>query len=159
MRWMVPGREAEEATEVYMLGRVLWCIFEGCSMPESAVWHSCQHEDELEFPRYSQTPLELREIIDDCTAGREEWRDQRGQGIVRKGNRLVLRAGDGTETKDAVEAEATRWWRRELERAEEFLEMRWQRAIRGDTQNHLGRPTLRAVLGALEGVDCEGSDR
>jgi Protein tyrosine and serine/threonine kinase len=153
MSWMVLSTEEREAAEVYMLGRVLWGIFEGCSMPESSVWYSCRHEDDLEFPNYSRTPQKLRRIIDDCTKGRQEWEEKRGGGIVRKGNRLVLRDGDGSETEDAVQAEATRWWQMELERAEEFLEMRWQRIRSSDARNYFGRPTLRAVLRALQGID------
>jgi hypothetical protein len=69
-----------------------------------------------------------------------------------------LRDGDGSETEDAVQMEATRWWQRELERVEEFLEMRWQRIRSGDSRNYFGRPTLRAVLKALQSINGDACE-
>ncbi len=137
---------------VYTLGRVLWCIFEAVSAPEIAVWQSYKFETDLQFPGYEKTPLKMREIIDACTKGRKEGGGM-GEGIVRKGNKLVIRGGDGTETAGMVQEEARRWWRRELEVAEGWLERREERirSSDGDVEDIFGRPKLREVLEMLEG--------
>jgi len=148
--WLYLGARAQEAAEVYMLCRVLWCIFEGLSSPEVAVWQSYQHESELQFPDYRRTPLNLRVLIDRGTKGRNGRGSGHGGGIVRRRNCLVLREGDGTETMEAVQNEATRWWKIELEDAEEYLEKIEDKKMNGDTEDWFGRPKLREVLEMLE---------
>jgi hypothetical protein len=65
--WLCLSAKEQEAATVYMLGWVLRCIFEGVSNPEVAVWLSYQHQSELEFPNYRNTPSNLRMLIDQCT--------------------------------------------------------------------------------------------
>ena len=86
-----------------MLGRVLWCIFEGLSSPEIVVWQCYLHELNIEFPSYHRMPLRRRHSIDNCTQARG-WESL---GVVRRGNSLVLRDVDGLGAKEQVQAVAT----------------------------------------------------
>jgi hypothetical protein len=65
---------------------------------------------------------------------------------------LVLRDGDGTETTEELQAEATRWWKRELEKAEKYLEEREERKRCGEMNDSFGRPKLKEVLHMLQGL-------
>lgn len=148
--WFGLSAEEKESAMVYMLGRVLWCIFEGVSMPERAVWRTCRLESELTFPDYSRTPREMRRLIDACTVGRIERGHEREPKIVREGSRVVLRDGDGTETAEMVQKAAKVWWKAELEVAEKFLEDRYERKKAGDFRVSFERPKLEEVLRGLE---------
>ncbi len=62
--WIALNPEEQEVAEVYMLGRLLWCIFEGVSGPQkAAVWQSYRWESNLEFPEYDRTPPVLRSSL------------------------------------------------------------------------------------------------
>ncbi|ELR03590.1 hypothetical protein GMDG_06244 [Pseudogymnoascus destructans 20631-21] len=130
--WLAMDAEEREAAMVYMLGRALWCIFEGVGMPERAVWRQ-GGEGGMEFPAYRRAGQRERELIDRCTMGRVEGR--REQGVVRSGGRIVLKEGDGTESAEVVQRAAKEWWIEELGRGERFLEereiMREERRERG----------------------------
>jgi len=146
--WLCLSSKEREAATVYMLGRVLWCIFEGLSNPEVAVWQSYPHESELEFPDYRNTPSNLRMLIDQCTKGRNVSGNQ--GATVRKGNSLILREGDGTETMTAVQNEARRWWRKELSEAKEFLKNRESGQLHNGARSCFDRIKLKEVLIILE---------
>lgn len=147
--WLCLDETEQEAAEVYMLGRVLWCIFEGQSAPQrAAVWQSYPREPDFEFPEFVRTPTALRDLIDRCTRGR-----RRGLSslIMRRGSKLVLRGREGGSSPDEVVAAARAWWRNEVAVAERFLGMREEERSRGTWNgNHFGRPKLREVLGELE---------
>lgn len=157
----------QERAEVYMLGRLLWCVFEGMSAPQrGAVWQSYRNEPDLEFPAFARTPPELRGLIERCTAGR---RPQLSSLVVRRGSKLELR-GDtaegppGTGSSGSMqpgpmdrEAKirmirqvATDFWKAEIAWAEDFLLDR-ERRMRDGTwdENIFGRPPLGEVDGAL----------
>ena len=146
--WLALDEVEQEAAMVYMLGRVLWCIFEGQSAPQMAsVWQSYRHEPDLEFPAFRQTPHGLRGLIDRCTRGR---RDELSNLVVRRGGRLVLGDEERSSTA-AVLAVARKWWKAEVEAAEQFLAVRTQKKATGQWDgNHFGRPTLKEVLTELE---------
>uniref|UniRef100_A0A8H7NA00 Protein kinase domain-containing protein n=1 Tax=Bionectria ochroleuca TaxID=29856 RepID=A0A8H7NA00_BIOOC len=93
--WSCLTQKEQESCEVYMLGRVLWCIFEAKSAPQrAAAWLSYRWEPIVEFPDYTgRTPGPLRDLIDRCTRGR---RPGLSKHIVREGNQLVLRRLEGT---------------------------------------------------------------
>lgn len=162
----------QERAEVYMLGRLLWCVFEGMSAPQrGAVWQSYRNEPEFEFPSFVRTPPELRGLIELCTAGR---RPQLSSIIVRRGNKLELRhdgpAGGrpglgspesmqtkGMSSRSSGEAKAriirqaaAEFWRAETAWAEEFLLDR-ERKMKAGTwnENVFGRPSLGEVDSAL----------
>lgn len=160
--WLCLSADEQEAAEVYMLGRVLWCLFEGQSAPQpGAVWQSYRHEPDLEFPAFRLTPPPLRSLIDRCTAGR---RRPLSDLVVRRRSKLVLRADrrrrphdyDDEEEEEEGEARrvlevARRWWTEELEAAEAFLQTRDRLRSQGEWPgNYFGRPKLREILAYLE---------
>lgn len=144
------GRE-QEAAEVYMLGRVLWCIFEGVSGPQkAAVWQSYSWEPHIEFPTYQRCPPAIRSLVDDCTKGR---RTLLSQTVMRRNSRLVL-AGplDGEhQNPENVMAAAGAFWRSEVKWATEFLDERAVLKAKGTwDDNYFGRPSLSEVATRLE---------
>lgn len=149
--WLCLDETEREAAEVYMLGRVLWCLFEGQSAPQpGAVWQSYRREPDLEFPAYRRTPTALRGLVDACTRGR---RPVLSSLITRRGSQLVLRSVPQGMPQDPGEilAVARDWWTKEMGNAEAFLLEREEKRKR-DTWNgnYYGRPKLRDVLVALE---------
>ncbi|KAK0631850.1 hypothetical protein B0T14DRAFT_532448 [Immersiella caudata] len=149
--WQCLDAVEQEAAEVYMLGRVLWCIFEGQSAPQrAAVWQSYKWEPDYEFPEFRRTPLPLRDLIDRCTRGR---RDVLSRLITRRGSKLVLRVAPLGESSVAAEVlrVARDWWLAEVKASDEFLQMREEMKRRGEwSGNYYDRPSLRDVASSLE---------
>ncbi|KAK5990692.1 hypothetical protein PT974_08961 [Cladobotryum mycophilum] len=141
----------QEACEVYMLGRVLWCIFEANSAPQrSAVWLSYRWEPLVEFPGYTKTPPAIRDLIDRCTRGRQPGLSKL---IVRRRDKLVLREleNTGQSTAKQVQETAREWWAKEIEASETWLKERAEGMKKGDwNENYYDRPRLREVRDALE---------
>lgn len=149
--WLCLDADEQEAAEVYMLGRVLWCLLEGQSAPQrGAVWQSYPREPDLEFPAFRRTPPHLRSLIDRCTNGR---RPALSSLITRRANRLVLRsvAPGVPQDPEAIGEVARRWWTEEMQVAEDFLRKRNELRKRGGWNgNYHHRPKLREVLAVLE---------
>lgn len=158
--WSCLRPAEQERAEVYMLGRLLWCVFEGMSAPQrGAVWQSYRNEPEFEFPAFARTPPELRGLIERCTAGR---RPQLSGLVVRRGSKLEMRADPvdeprGLKDREAREAKirmirqaAGDFWREEIAWAETFLLDR-ERRMKDETWNDniFGRPSLEEVDEAL----------
>ncbi|OTA69180.1 hypothetical protein K449DRAFT_322735 [Hypoxylon sp. EC38] len=153
--WIALSSVEQEAAEVYMLGRVLWCIFEGVSGPQkAAVWQSYRWEPDLEFPEYKKTPVAMRSLIDKCTRGR---RQTLSSVIIRQHSRLVLTSKAANEqVAEEVKDAAKQFWSAELEEAEKFLELRDSLRRKGEwNDNYYERPTLMQVLEALEAFQNE----
>jgi hypothetical protein len=148
LAWLCLHPVEQEAAEVYMLGRVLWCLFEGQSVPQpGAVWQSYVREPDLEFPAYRRTPERLRGLIDRCTKGR---RDTLSSLVARRVSKLTLRDGEGHDAEEVLRV-ARAWWTGEVSAAEEFLSMRAEWLERGEWKgNYFGRPRLREVLAELD---------
>ncbi|KAK4129318.1 hypothetical protein N657DRAFT_686668 [Parathielavia appendiculata] len=146
--WLALDETEQEAAMVYMLGRVLWCIFEGQSAPhKAAVWQSYRYEPDIEFPDFRVTPCGLRDLIDRCTRGR---RDVLSNLIIRRGSKLVVRDKDSCTAEEVLRI-AREWWQNEVEVAEEFLRLREERKAAGQWDgNHFKRPRLKDVLVELE---------
>ncbi|KAI1390163.1 uncharacterized protein F4822DRAFT_226780 [Hypoxylon trugodes] len=155
--WIALSAVEQEAAEVYMLGRVLWCIFEGVSGPQkAAVWQSYRWEPDLEFPEYRRTPPAMRALIDKCTRGR---RGTLSNIVIRRHSHLLL-THKAADEQNALEVKETakRFWYAEIQEAEEFLELRESRRRKGDwNDNYYERPTLRQVLKALYTFQKEAS--
>lgn len=149
--WTCLTPTEQEACEVYMLGRVLWCIFEGNSAPQkAAVWLSYRWEPLVEFPGYTRTPTAIQHLIDRCTRGRQPGLSKH---IVREGNKLVLRKFEkqGLSTANEVQQTARDWWAREIRSSENWLTERIEGMRNGDwNENYYDRPTLKEVLSELE---------
>ncbi|KAI0175656.1 hypothetical protein GGR52DRAFT_322697 [Hypoxylon sp. FL1284] len=155
--WTALDPTEQEAAEVYMLGRVLWCIFEGVSGPQkAAVWQSYRWEPDLEFPEYRRTPQSIRDLIDRCTRGR---RKTLSTTIVRRHSRLLLTSKAADEqTADDVRDAARIFWTAEIDAAEQFLKLREVQRQKGVWNgNFYNRPTLNQVLEDLEAFQNEVS--
>lgn len=148
--WMCLTPREQEFAEVYMFGRLMWCIFEGMAAPQrGAVWQSYSNEPEFDFPEFRRTPEVMRSLIMQCTRGH---RDQLSNYIVRKGSRIVfrddLKRGEGTAAE--IKAAAKGFWETEIAWAESFILERAQRRKKGTwNENHFGRRTLVEVQAAL----------
>ena len=151
--WVALSPTEQEAAEVYMLGRIIWCIFEGVSGPQkAAVWQSYRWESHLEFPEYQRTPSAIRHLIDLCTRGR---RETLASIIARQGSRLVLcddhASTRGVQGEKAVKDAARQFWTAELNDVERFLDLRDTERERGEwNENYFNRPSLRRVIAALQ---------
>jgi hypothetical protein len=150
VQWLPLSQDERESAQVFMLGRVLWCIFEGVSAPEVAIWQYCKYESLLQFPEYKATPKEIRDLIDSCTKSVKEGIAKVKRGVTRDGSRLVIVGGGGTESVEEVQTVAKTWWKKELKRAEDFLEQREKRRADGCTADFFGRPKLSEVFNSLK---------
>jgi serine/threonine protein kinase len=141
----------QEACEVYMLGRVLWCLFEAKSAPQrGAPWLSYPFEPVVEFPDFTRTPEPIRNLITRCTSGAQPGLSRL---IVRKGNQLVLRHLEHTDrsTPEQIQETARQFWAQEIEAAEDWLAARAEGIASGNwKENYYNRPTLKDVLTDLE---------
>lgn len=159
--WICLTDREREHAEVYMLGRLLWCVFEGMSAPQrGAVWQSYRNEPEFEFPTFGRTPPALRGLVDRCTRGR---RRPLSSLVVRAGSKLVLQRwgpGDQPPTAEArvreIRALAKDFWEQEVGWAEGFLLDREDKMKKGVwNENVFNRPTLKEVDDALEAFQRE----
>ena len=151
--WLCLDEKEREAAEVYMLGRVLWCIFEGVGSPEKTALVRHLREDELEFPQWNRTPENIRHLIERCTRFGKGYYNS--LPVTRSGKLLVIRGAEQRHGSNVVQEVARRWWQTEFELAEAFLEQRLRREAAAD---HIpfGRPGLDDVL--LELKDMQEGD-
>lgn len=153
--WLSLSPREQEAAEVYMLGRVIWCLFEGVSAPQRAtIWVSYRWESSLQFPEYRKTPEAIRRLVDSCTKGRRPSLDTT---VVRQGSRLVLSGQDPSQaTREAVLDAARAWWTTEVGWAKEYLEERQRQKAAGQwNDNPFDRPRLRDVLDQLQAIKAD----
>ena len=145
--WLCQSRSKREALQVYMLGRLLWCIFEGVSAPQVEIWMEYLYEPEVEFPVFKLTPMELRPLIESCTQG---W-TQSDNEVKRKG-RCLVGTTDGKKYELGVALDAfTKIWKEELERGKMFLKQKTDCQMHNGTVGsaHLDTPSLDKVLETL----------
>ncbi|KAH8682704.1 hypothetical protein BX600DRAFT_374124 [Xylariales sp. PMI_506] len=161
--WISLSLPEREAAQVFMLGKILWCIFEGVPFPNSCVTPETFLEAPCDqsFPEFRKTPPLLRECIRQCTAGAPEW-DGRLPYVVRSGDKLFPRGRAGqagelegicTETQE----HARLWWQNEVADAQRFLTARVRRRNNIETQRDAEiltfmdqRPSLQNVEEILE---------
>lgn len=154
----------QESAQVFMLGKLLWCLFESVGFPNSCVTVETFREEpsDLSFPAFRRTPTALRDCVRRCTVGAPEWRG-RLPYVVRVGERLFPRGmsgqgGEGEGTAEQTLEAARGWWRDEVREAERFVAARVRRREGcedpGD-EELLGfleeRPSLAEVEGMLAG--------
>ncbi|KAJ2907078.1 hypothetical protein MKZ38_008646 [Zalerion maritima] len=158
--WLALTPREREAAEVYMLGRVLYCIYEGVAAPNrAAVWQSYRWESDLEFPERARAPQRISELVDKCTRGRRANLTSR---LRRVGDRITLvdqhgrpvgTVGGSEVEPDKIQEEATAFWRAEVEHAVEFLQERLAAMKDGAwNENHFERPSLKEVLAELQDI-------
>ncbi|OAQ97147.1 hypothetical protein LLEC1_00748 [Akanthomyces lecanii] len=149
--WQCLHPEEQECCEVYMLGRLLWCLFEAQSAPHrAAIWRSYETEPTVEFPSYSRTPHEMRRLIDWCTEGHAPTFSS---VIVRSGNKLILREleGMGESTPEDVLDKAKMFWTKRVSESEKWVRNHIETRKTCPTNDAFpSRPTLRAVEALLE---------
>ena len=150
--WPSLSRLDQEAAQVYMFGKLLWCLFERATDIDNYCGINLfrQHSQNLNFPCFEQTPQAIRGLILRCTAGSAESREAALPVVVRQ-NRIWPRVYDGPldeiSVMEDVQVIAAHWWKCQIAEAEEYL-------VYGK-HSDLGklietRPTLREVLRALE---------
>lgn len=160
LAWTSMNRNSRAKAQVYALGKVLWCIFEGLPSPDGPQNVESFLEDfkqDQQFPEFRKSPPEIQNLVRCCTAGAREW-GERGPGVIRDGNRIVpwgkpCQAVSATETQEA----ATRWWREELCLAEEFLQCEYVCGEHCEMSEHMtqlkrnieARPSLEEVMEIL----------
>ncbi len=57
---------------VYMLGKALWCFFEGVGDTDFVLGQPSIYDGQQRVPEFIRTPCDLRELIERCTAGARE---------------------------------------------------------------------------------------
>ncbi|KAH7417719.1 hypothetical protein BKA64DRAFT_658667 [Cadophora sp. MPI-SDFR-AT-0126] len=117
--WLCMGKSERDASELYMLGRLLWCIFEGVSAPQKELWMEYLYESDIEFPEFRRTPMELRELILSCTSS---W-TMVVKELHREAFKLKIRGSNdaGLLEEEYAVAMMVKMWRGELDRAKDFL--------------------------------------
>jgi hypothetical protein len=144
--WLCQIRSKREALQVYMLGRLLWCIFEGVSAPQVEIWMEYLHEPDIEFPVFERTPMRLRPLVERCTQG---W-TQDINTVKRRGSWLVAIADEKEHAVGVEFSEFTKIWADELERAKAFLRQKKESHLSNVAGlGHLDRPSLAEVLEIL----------
>ncbi|KAK0736513.1 hypothetical protein B0T21DRAFT_367093 [Apiosordaria backusii] len=129
------GSKRLERAQVFMLGKLLWCLFEGEARVRCGIDHEVLQENDGEssvgFPQFNsgKTPTGIRDLIRDCTSGAPEWevdeKKRRKTSLVLKGGKLMP-AGTGIEDLDEITETVARYttrvfWNRELDRADAFM--------------------------------------
>ena len=151
--WLCLTPAEREAAEVYMLGRVIYCLFEGVSAPDrSSVWQSYRLESDVEFPNYVRAPDGIAALVDKCTRGR---RPSLTNLLARVGDRITIM--DKRQEQDAgvdkVQRIARKFWQNEVQQAVGFLEGRLAAMKSGSwNENYFERPTLAQVLTELNNL-------
>ncbi|KAH9213195.1 hypothetical protein DL95DRAFT_248244, partial [Leptodontidium sp. 2 PMI_412] len=147
--WLCMSKSEREASELYMVGRLLWCIFEGVSAPQKELWMEYLHEPDIAFPEFRRTPKQLRELILSCTPG---WTGV-DKLLQRKAFKLkLLVSSDSKEPrKEGFLGDLVEMWQRELDRASAFVKSRGDHTSSANVKSHKGgRLTLDDVLQKLE---------
>lgn len=143
--WQCLGEKEREAAEIFTLGRVLWCVFEGVSAPNALLGVEYLREPDLEFPEFRRTPLGLRPLVLNCTRGWTPWLS----GLARHGPKLGFGADKNLNVMAAeVIGKIAACCREELESAEDFLRKWDDRRKHGD-ENIFNRPGLKDIAQIL----------
>lgn len=141
--WLALSPEERDRAQVYMLGRLLWHLFE-----EVGAIDHCLHievfreagdfdDSRPAFPQFSEqrdvdgrtpTPESIRRLIRRCTAGAPEWRGKAPALVYSQGRLWPYGMEEGARVakqsfvaeRDAQEAMRS-WWVDELQDAERFI--------------------------------------
>ena len=167
--WFSLSTDAREKAQVYSLGLLLYCIFEGVSNPMVSLSNAWPYEPHVEFPTFKSTPLKIRDLIYKCTIDAPKWHTCDGEDdldgkknsretsrVIRIGSKLHASERTFTETEGADMQEqvlktAQRWWVQELQEAAHYFKSEaW-------LHGHIGmeRPSLHEVLDILDSVSAD----
>ncbi|KAI1326689.1 hypothetical protein F5Y16DRAFT_225352 [Xylariaceae sp. FL0255] len=125
--WKALSPQRQEAAQVYMFGKLLWCLFEDIGFPSNYVTPETFREkiSDLPFPEFRKSPALVRDCINQCTAGALERKGCYPR-VVRVGDKLYRRL-PGSSLADTectfadVQAEARAWWRDEIRQGELYV--------------------------------------
>ncbi|KAM7208163.1 hypothetical protein V8F20_001443 [Naviculisporaceae sp. PSN 640] len=127
-----------EKAQVFMLGKLLWCIFEEEALMRCGIDHEMLSDrpervaakgtesvkGQKVFPEFQDTPEEIRGLIKSCTAGADEWNDA-GRGgwrvVLGTDGKLVPASSSGNITAKDTQREATMYWKGEVDKARSFV--------------------------------------
>jgi hypothetical protein len=141
------GKSLERA-QVFMLGKLLWCIFEGQPLVRCGIDHEVLRDSDPEyeskrsgraraFPEFKKTPPGIRQLIRTCTVGAPEWEDgvRLPAVVIRKGKFYPAMSGPDLGAVTAADTfnAARSFWGYEVERARAF--MRTLLFLRGSPQD------------------------
>ncbi|EPS36594.1 hypothetical protein H072_9848 [Dactylellina haptotyla CBS 200.50] len=127
--WNFMSQREREAAQVFMYGKLLWCLFEKASTVNGRLGFGIteQESNSLVFPEFQQTPMEVRDLIRSCTTGAMEWEGRNWMATVGgKAQPGDASAANSYENHVDEETEAEReaikvWWSEEIQKAESFL--------------------------------------
>ena len=158
--WLLSNQQEQEASHVYLLGKALYCLFEGLGDADIILGRSLPEEAEQRFPEFRRTPLPIQELVKNCTAGAREWKDghikvyRRGGKVFPLGKAGLNGEGEATfdETKTAIKS----FWQNEMVKAERFIKAREKYEL-GEADekdlkelDYLRRPRLAEVLSTID---------
>ncbi|KAH9896317.1 hypothetical protein F4778DRAFT_262868 [Xylariomycetidae sp. FL2044] len=148
--WLNLLPRERESAQVFMLGKLLWCILENSSLLNSYISINSFRDNYSDtiFPEFVRTSWHLRECILQCTAGSWEL-CERAPPLVAKGRKIGLRANRndmGQDTLEDVQMAIRKWWHQQIIDSKLLLERHFNKTH----TNWLQRPTLRDVLKTLE---------
>jgi hypothetical protein len=166
MIWNSLSETRQEAAEVYSLGKVLWCIFEGCGDTSNSVAKEFEHDTGQEFPEFIRTPPRIRELILWCTKGSPDRTAKEKVGIIRVGAKVFPRdinclIGETEEMVSVTIAAAKTMWQNIVRNMEIYLEaeQKWGTGDGSDQDIELlgfvHGPRLIDVLRSLVEVEHE----
>ncbi|KUJ10819.1 uncharacterized protein LY89DRAFT_689420 [Mollisia scopiformis] len=128
--WKALSREEKESAQVFMLGKLMWYIFETVGAINNGLNLEIFREEDCDiaFPEFRQTPQRIQDYIRRCTAGAAEW-SGRYPSVVKARGKLWPRGRSGENgeeegTEREVLEVAKEWWVRELREAERFIVVR-----------------------------------
>ncbi|KAJ5751686.1 hypothetical protein N7520_008603 [Penicillium odoratum] len=152
----------QDAAMVFMLGKLLYCIFENVGTVTHLIVPSHPGESNPQFPRFVISPPKIQQLVTKCTRGAREY-ETSSPFILRVGNKLVSRGMSGVEGEpmgtpaDTIRA-ARHYWINSLDSSEQFVMAR-ERYRQGkatpndlDLLAYLQRPCLKELLRALDGI-------
>ena len=86
------NRREREAVQVFALGKLMYCIFEGVASVRREIYPSLPQDsnDGPEFPEFRSSPPQVRNLIIACTRDAHEYDNDR-PGLIRHGGRLYPR--------------------------------------------------------------------
>ena len=160
-----------DRAQVFLLGKLLWCIFEGQPTVRCGMDHELLRDVDPAgpaFPEFRRTPQDIRSLIRRCTMGARAWQGARRAVAVIAGRLVLYPGGHEEEGKELTATEVVRetsrrWWREEVAAAKDTLRQLVTRRpgypsseesqIRGLISQ---RPRLVDVLEELRRIEATG---
>lgn len=153
--WLSLSPEEKEKALVFMLGKVLWCIFELQPTINAALFLGADIFREVNpskrFPTFDKTPDQVRGLIRACTLGAPEWADN--VPCVQRAGSLIFskrsaRENSADPASDACSA-VRQAWADHLQAAKAHVKRRYRGEEDLITTSASNRPSLKEVNALL----------